>query len=38
MKEPLLPAVVTDESETAIPNQPFNRTVRHVDVPPRAVA
>ena len=37
MKEPLLSAIVTDEPESAIPDQPFNRAVRHVDVPPRTV-
>src|SRR5947208_5634161 len=38
MEEPLLTTVVADEAESAIPDQPFNRAVRHVDVPPRAVA
>jgi len=37
MKEPLLSAIVTDEPESAIPDQPFNRAVRHVDVPPGTV-
>ena len=38
MEEPLLTTIITDEAESAIPDQPFNRAVRHVDVPPRAVA
>ena len=38
MEEPLLTAIVADEAESAIPDQPFNRAVRHVDVPPRTVA
>jgi hypothetical protein len=31
MKEPLLTAVITNEPETAIPYEPFDRAVRHVD-------
>ena len=31
VKEPFLSAIVTDEPESAIPDQPFNRAVRHVD-------
>jgi hypothetical protein len=38
MEEPLLTTVITDEAESAIPDQPFNRAVRHVDAPPRTVA
>ena len=38
MEEPLLTAIVANEAESAIPDQPFNRAVRHVDVPPRTVA
>ena len=37
VKEPLLAAIVANEAESAIPNQPFNRAVRHVDVPPQAI-
>ena len=37
VKEPLLAAIVADESESAIADQPFNRAVRHVDVPPQTV-
>jgi hypothetical protein len=37
VKEPLLAAIVADEPESAISDQPFNRAVRHVDVPPRTV-
>jgi hypothetical protein len=38
MEKPLLAPIVADETETAIPDQAFNRAVRHVAVPPRAVA
>src|SRR5438132_13472399 len=38
MEEPFLTAVIADEAESAIPDQPFKRAVRHVDVPPRPVA
>ena len=31
VEEPFLTAVVTDESETRIAHQPFDRAVRHVD-------
>jgi len=31
VEKPLLTAVVTDESETPIAHQPFDRAVRHVD-------
>ena len=31
MKEPLLPAVVADESEPSIPDEPLDSAVRHVD-------
>ena len=31
MKEPLLPAVVSNEPEPSISNQSFDRPVRHVD-------
>jgi len=37
VKEPLLAAIVANEAESAIPNQPFDRAVRHVDVPPQAI-
>ena len=37
VKKPLLAPVVTNESESAIADQPFDRAVRHVDVPPRTV-
>lgn len=31
MEKPLLPAVVTNEPETPIPDQSLNRAVRHVE-------
>ena len=31
MEEPLLPAVVANESEAAIPDDPLDCAVRHVD-------
>src|SRR5437870_1007249 len=37
MEEPFLTAIIADEAESAIPDQPFNRAIRHVDVPPRAI-
>jgi hypothetical protein len=38
MKKPLLPTVVADEAESAVFDQPFNRAVRHVAVPPGAIS
>ena len=37
VEEPLLAAIVADKTKSAISDQPFNRSVRHVDVPPRTV-
>jgi len=37
VKEPLLAAIVADKPESAIADQPFDRAVRHVDVPPRTI-
>jgi len=37
MEEPLLAPIVTDEAESAVPDQPFNRPVRHVAVTSAAV-
>ena len=37
VKKPLLAAIVANESKSAITDQPFNRAVRHVDVPPGTV-
>ena len=37
MKEPLLPAVVANKSESSIPHQTLNRAVRHVDFPPQTI-
>src|SRR4051812_42571024 len=31
MEEPLLPALIPNESETTVAHQPLDRTVRHVD-------
>jgi hypothetical protein len=30
MEEPLLPAVIPDEAESPVPDQPLNRAARHV--------
>jgi len=38
MEEPLLATIVTNEPETTISDESFNRTVRHVDSPPRAMS